>query len=107
MLKISTLETSSERRLILEGKLIAPWTSAVSEACAKAKVNLQGRELIVDLRGLSVISQSGENLLITLMNDAVKFHCSLFAKQLLDKVSVRAQNQRRTEVIKIEEPHAT
>lgn len=93
MLKISTLETSSERQLILEGKLISPWTSEVREVCAKAKADLEGRELVIDLRGLNVISQSGENLLIALMHDAVKFRCGLFAKQLLDKANVRSRNE--------------
>ena len=36
VLKISGVESRSERRLILEGKLLAPWVTQLRTACEKA-----------------------------------------------------------------------
>ena len=53
MLKISLVDGQRERRLIVEGTLVAPWASELAIACEKARADLEGRELIVDLRGLT------------------------------------------------------
>jgi anti-anti-sigma regulatory factor len=94
MLRISTIEAHNERRLVLEGKLIAPWTTELRIACEKARENLEGRELVVDLKNLTVISQEGENLLVALMNEGVKFRCcGVFTRQLLRQLARRARAQ--------------
>ena len=43
MLKISIVESPSQCRLVLEGKLIQPWASELRNQCSKAKGELQGR----------------------------------------------------------------
>ena len=94
MLRISIIELRNERRLVLEGKLIAPWTTELRSACEKARENLKGRELVVDLRNLTVISPEGENLLVTLMNEGIKFRCcGVFTRQLLRELARRARTQ--------------
>jgi anti-anti-sigma regulatory factor len=94
MLRILAIEDSSEQRLVLEGKLIAPWTTEVRRACEKARQNLEGRELVVDLKNLTVISEQGEDLLAALMSEGVRFRCrGLFAKQVLRQVSRRTEAQ--------------
>jgi len=94
MLRISTLEAHNERRLVLEGKLITPWTAELRSTCEKARENLGGRKLVVDLKNLTVISQEGENLLVALMNEGVKFHCcGVFTRQLLRQLAHRARTQ--------------
>ena len=88
MLRISTVEARNERRLVLEGKLISPWTVELRKACEKSRQDLKGRELIVDLKNLTVISEEGENLLAALMNDGVRFRCSgVFTRQVLRQVA--------------------
>jgi hypothetical protein len=76
MSRISTIEAPNERRLVVEGKLIAPWTTELRSTCEEARKNLEGRELVVNLKNVSVISQEGENLVAALMNAGVKFCCS-------------------------------
>jgi len=94
MLRIFTTEARNERQLVLEGKLIPPWTTEVRSACEKARENLEGRELVVILKNLTVISQQGENLLAELMNEGVKFRgCGVFAKQLLRQIARGARGQ--------------
>ena len=90
MLKISSIDGRNEQRLVIEGKLVAPWTTELRGACEKARESLAGRELVVDLKNLTVINQEGENLLAELMNDGVKFRCrGVFAKQVLRQLARR------------------
>ena len=78
----------------MEGKLITPWTTELRSACEKARENLKGRELVVDLRNLTVISPEGENLLVTLMNEGIKFRCcGVFTRQVLRQLARRARTQ--------------
>jgi hypothetical protein len=96
MLKISILEGRNERRLIVEGKLVAPWSAELKTACDKARVDLGGRELVVDVRNLSVISQEGENVLLDLINQGVRFRCcGVFTKQVLKQLASRMRRTSR------------
>lgn len=91
MLKISLVDGRAQRRLILEGKLIAPWAAELRSACETARTDLQGRELVVDMKHVMTISQEGENVLAQLMRDGVKFRCSdVFTKHIVQQVSRRA-----------------
>ena len=44
MLKILLVDSDKERWLIVEGKLIAPWTTELQRACDEARQSLRGRE---------------------------------------------------------------
>jgi len=91
MLRISTIEAPNELRLVLEGKLITPWTIEVKTACEQARQHLENRELVIHLKNLTVISSQGENLLTALMKEGVKFRCSdVFGKEVLRHVARRA-----------------
>ena len=67
MLKISVVESHMQRRVIVEGKLIAPWVAELRSACGRARADLEDRELIIDLKNITAVSQEGENLLLELM----------------------------------------
>jgi hypothetical protein len=98
VLKISQLESRHERRLVLEGKLIPPWTTELQSACEKARENLEGREFVVDLKNLTVISQEGEDLLAELMNEGVKFRgCGVYARQVLWQLARSERGDRPEE----------
>jgi anti-anti-sigma regulatory factor len=83
MLKISLVDGQRQRRLIVEGTLVAPWASELAIACEKARADLQGRELVVDLRSLTGISPDGESVLLQLMKDKIKLQGGVFVRELL------------------------
>ena len=92
VLKISICEDRNQHRLILEGKLIGPWAAELKAACDKAKADLSGRELIVEMRNLTAISQEGENLLLGLLNEGIKLRCrGVFTKLILKQLVRRAR----------------
>jgi hypothetical protein len=96
MLKISIVESDKERRLILEGKLIAPWTTELQRACDEARQNLRGREIGLDLKNLTVISQEGQNLLAALLKEGIKVRgCCVFAREVLRKLRGRTRAQHQ------------
>lgn len=93
MLKISMVEGSRRCRLILEGKLIAPWATELTAACEAARASLNGRQLIVDLTSVTAISPEGETALLQLMIAKTKFRCGVFMKEVLRQL---ARKQQRT-----------
>jgi anti-anti-sigma regulatory factor len=83
MLKITIVEDRRRCRLIVEGKLIAPWAAELTSAYQTARTDLQDRELIVDLRSLTAIGPEGEHVLLQLMREKVKFLCGVYMKEVL------------------------
>ena len=94
MLKISVLDNPSHRLLVLEGKLITPWVAELNTAFVKARADLDGRELVIELRNLAAINQEGENLLLELMNGGVKFRgTGVFTKHVLNLLALRTRQE--------------
>ena len=90
MFKISVLESRTQRTLVLEGKLVAPWAAELRTACEKARADLLERELVVDIKHLTAISQEGENLLFELMKAGLKFRSAgVFTKHVLTQLNRR------------------
>jgi hypothetical protein len=96
MLRISIVEGRSQRRLVLEGKLVSPWVDVLKAAYENAKADSNGRQLVIDLRNLTTISNQGESLLLDLMKQGVRFRCSgVFAKEVLKEVGRRLPGNGR------------
>jgi len=75
MLKISTIDSPAQRRLVLEGKLAGPWVSELKRCWHTAAEGLEGRKVVIDLRDVTLISEEGENALSALLNEGAKFAC--------------------------------
>ena len=90
MLKISVVEGTKQRRLVVEGRLVPPWSDELKAACERARSGLDGRELVIDLKNLTTISQQGESLLLELMKQGVKFRgCGVYTNELLKQAARR------------------
>ena len=84
MLKITIFDTPDRRRLVLEGKLVAPWAAELSKECRGAAAELRGRELVIELRNVTYISEDGQNVLLELMKEGVRFRSSgVFTKHVM------------------------
>jgi hypothetical protein len=91
MLKISLINSARQRRLIVEGKLTAPWAAELRNACQEARADLRGRELVIEMKHVTTISQEGENVILELINRGIRFRCSgMFTKHLLKDLTRRA-----------------
>jgi hypothetical protein len=92
MFRLSMVDTDHQRKLVLEGKLVAPWTQEVESAWQQAKGQVEKRQLIVDLTNLTLIGQDGEATLLNLMRDGARFTgCGVLTKHLLKQLARRCR----------------
>lgn len=95
MFRLSMLDADDKRTLVLEGKLIAPWTDEVESAWRQAREQLQGRTLVVDLANVTLIGREGENTLMHLMRDGARFTgCGVLTKHMLKQLARKCRCQR-------------
>ncbi|HTU40490.1 MAG TPA: hypothetical protein VMF10_02200 [Candidatus Aquilonibacter sp.] len=73
MFKISTVDTESQRRLLVEGTLVGPWISGLRIAWSNARRDLNGRKVVIDVGSLTVISREGKDAIFDLMKQGAKF----------------------------------
>ena len=81
---------------MLEGRLIAPWAAELRNAWKVAQADLHDRELVIDLKNLTAISADGENALLELLSEGIKFRCSgVFTKHVLKLLALRTDQNRK------------
>jgi len=73
MFKITTVDTQSQRRLVVEGTLIGPWVAELRATWKNALQELGDRKMVIDLGNLTVISIEGEDAIFELMKDGARF----------------------------------
>ena len=95
MLRITVVENQRVRRVIVEGRLTAPWASELAGACQTAEAGLQNRKLIVDLRNVNAISPEGEDVLLDLIRRKVKFVCGVYTKEIVRQLVRRTRSGMR------------
>lgn len=95
MLKVTIVDTRNQRRIILEGTLIQPWTTELKKNWAAAIDTLpQGRQLLVDLNNVTTISKDGEDVLSELMQQGAKFSCvGILTKYLVKQLALKCQGK--------------
>ena len=92
MLKISIIENGTKRQVVLEGKLVAPWTSELKDVVRIATADDAHLELVIDLRSVTAISADGEEVLLALMDQGARFRASgVFIRQILKNLSRRSR----------------
>jgi len=97
MLKISIIDTPNYRQLVMEGKLIAPWTAELKNEWRKATADLDGRELVVDVKGLTTVTEDGENVLLELMKEGARFRSGVFTEQVLKRLARKTRKNAQAE----------
>jgi hypothetical protein len=97
MLRISLIDTPRECRVIVEGKLIAPWAAELTTACQQASADLRGRELIVELKHITTTSQEGEDVILDLLNSGIKVRGDgVFTEHVMKELTRRARRNPGT-----------
>lgn len=84
MLRISVHDSRKQRHLVVEGKVTAPWIEELRTAQMDALSSLGGRQLVVELRDVTAISDDGEDALLNLMRSGAQFRSSgVFTKHIV------------------------
>jgi hypothetical protein len=102
MFKISIIDTPCERRLLLEGKLIPPWTDELQRVWRGANQDLDERRLAIDLSEVTIIGPEGEDALFDLMKAGAKFTCGgVLTKDVLKRLARRSQSRFRDVLLSV------
>jgi hypothetical protein len=97
MLRISTIDTRFQRRLILEGKLVEPWLGELREVCRHANETLEGRRLVIDLTDVTVIGCEAEGTLSDLILQGAKFSCGgILIRHVLKRLSRKCRDSSKS-----------
>jgi hypothetical protein len=92
MLRISVIDSRTERRLVLEGKLVGPWVAELRNASKATREEIADRALVVDVKNVCVISEEGEDALFELMSEGAMFRCSgVFTKHVIQELRRRSK----------------
>ena len=95
MFKISIVDTPSQRKLVVEGRLSEPWVGELPTTWRNARRDLDGRRLVIDLSSLTVISREGEDAIFDLMKQGAKFCCAgILNRHVLKRLARSADASR-------------
>jgi hypothetical protein len=102
MFKISITDTPGTRTLLVEGKLIPPWTAELQRVWRDANKDLSGRKSAIDLSGVTTISPEGEDTIFDLMQEGAKFTCAgVLTKHVLKRLARRSHSKFRDVLLTI------
>ena len=102
MFKVSIIDTPYKRTLLVEGKLIPPWTAELERVSYEASRDLEGRKLAIDLSNVTVIGPEGENTLFELMKSGATFSCcGVLTKHVLKRLARKSQSKFRDILIRV------
>ena len=99
MFKISIVDTPSQRKLMVEGRLSGPWVDELRSTWRNASRDLDGRKLVIDVSSLTVISREGEDAIFDLMKQGAKFSCGgVLTRHVLKRLAMKCHGKLRDAV---------
>ena len=97
MLKISIIENDRKRQVVLEGRLVAPWTNELKNFGEETLSDGDKRDLIIDLRSVTALSAEGEDVLLVLADQGARFRVSgVFMRQVVKQLARRSRLAKGT-----------
>ncbi len=88
MLKITILDSASELRFRLEGKLSGPWVSELRQCWQTASSTTAGRNTVADLREIDFVDPEGQQLLVEMHRAGVRLQAvTPLIRTLVDEIN--------------------
>jgi len=95
MLKITRIDTDTEQRLILEGRLANPWIGTIGSHWKETRHAHPERDFVVDLKGVVRIDNAGECALALMKAEGARFLASgIRMKHLIHDLEIKVQGNR-------------
>jgi anti-anti-sigma regulatory factor len=93
VLKITIVETATDRRWIVQGRLVGPWVSELRTTWKRAHKSQDKRACIIDLNDVTFIDKSGERLLRAMSKKGAQLIARvLYVKHVLEQVKISGVN---------------
>jgi anti-anti-sigma regulatory factor len=87
VLKITIVETATERRWIVQGSLLGPWVSELRTNWKRAHKTQDIRACTIDLNDVTSIDKSGERLLRAMSKKGAQLLATgMYVKHVLEQV---------------------
>jgi ABC-type transporter Mla MlaB component len=97
VLRITRTDTKTEQKLILEGRLIEPWTADLGSHWKDTRRAHPERKFVVDLRGVVRIDSAGESALALMKAEGAEFLASgIRMRHLVTDLEMEAQQKSRS-----------
>jgi ABC-type transporter Mla MlaB component len=94
MLRITRIDTPTQQKLILEGRLTLPWIADLSAHWEVTRHEDPERKFVVDLRGVTRMDSAGESALALMKAQGAEFLAStLRIKDFLNDLENRGPHQ--------------
>lgn len=91
MLRITVIDTPTEQRWVLQGRLAEPWVSEVRSNWKKSRAARRGKTSVVDLNNVTFVDKAGERLLQALMRMGVACTArGVYVKHVMEELRRRA-----------------
>jgi len=94
MLKITIIDTPTEHRIALVGKLVGPWIRELEKVWEQARQQLGNRRSVVDLNDVTLIDGSADSLLLTMLKQGAE----LVANSMQNRWLIQALKEGKTQV---------
>jgi anti-anti-sigma regulatory factor len=102
MLRITIVETATEQKWTLEGRLVPPWTSELKTTWTETEIARRERKCVVDLTGVTFIDKNGEKVLAELYNAGAELVASgCYTRHVVHNI------ERKSRIAKCEERAAS
>jgi anti-anti-sigma regulatory factor len=93
VLKITIVETPTDRRWILQGRLVGPWVNELRTTWKRAHRSQDTRACIIDLNDVTFIDKSGERLLRAMSKKGAQLIAGgMYVKHVLQQLQERRSN---------------
>ena len=101
MLKITRIDTKTEQKLILEGRLTEPWIADLRSQWEESRHAHPERKFVVDLRGVLRIDRAGEGALALMKTEGAEFLASgIRMKHLIEDLDIDVPHMSTEETTK-------
>ena len=89
MLKITLIDTPSEQKLVLEGKVAKPDVAVLESAWEQARCKLGSRSCVIDLSNATSIDPDAQGILLEMKRHAAHFvACGISTKHQLEQMGI-------------------
>jgi ABC-type transporter Mla MlaB component len=96
MLRITKVDTKTEQKLILEGRLTEPWIADIRSHWEAIRRTHPERKFVVDLRGIMRIDSAGEDALALMKTEGAEFLASgIRMKHLVEDLETESAAKKR------------
>jgi anti-anti-sigma regulatory factor len=93
VLKITIVETGTDRRWILQGSLAGPWVNELRTTWKRAHTSQDTRTCIIDLNDVTFIDKCGERLLRAISKKGAQLIArGMYVKHVLEQLQERRTN---------------